>query len=53
MEAHKTEIQNRLDTQEIVREMYDKVQRDIFATLRMQFFRDYSKTPEYLIINQR
>lgn len=49
--AHKVDIQGKLDSKQIDNQMFDNVQRDIFGIMRIQLFRDYAKTPEYLFFS--
>lgn len=51
-EAHKTDIQSKLDAKQVDAMMFDNVQRDIFGIMRIQLFRDYAKTPEWLEFKQ-
>ena len=48
-ESHKEEVRVKLETKQVDPGMFDGVQRDLFGILRIQFFRDYAKTPEYLL----
>jgi hypothetical protein len=49
-ENHKEDIRIKIENKQIEPGMFDAVQRDLFGILRIQFFRDYAKTPEYPFI---